>query len=125
LKVPVRRAEEKMGLINLDDVEIGMVLAADVKESSGAVLLAAGGVITEKCLNIFKKWGITEVDVQGVSREAVTTRVYEQVDPILRKETETHVAGLFCHNDPLNPVIQELMRICNLRLLQHRSGGRP
>jgi hypothetical protein len=114
-----------MGKINLEDIEPGMVLADDVKQVSGEILLAAGAVLTERHLQIFKKWGITEADVEGVTKEAAVARSLEQLDPELLKRVESQVATLFHWNDPKNAFIQELMRLCTLRHLQFKNEGRP
>jgi len=70
-----------MGVINLEDLESGMVLAADAKARNGRVLLNAGSVLTEKHLHIFKAWGVTEADIQGVSRQDVAATAEAQADP--------------------------------------------
>lgn len=113
-----------MGMINLGDLQLNMILARDVVESSGELLAPAGEKIAERHLRIFKKWGIAEVDVEGVTREEVFNQATEQLDTAALKEAEAVVRELFRHTDLTNPAISELMRICTLRRLQPRHGGR-
>jgi hypothetical protein len=113
-----------MGMINLEDLRLEMVLTRDVVESSGELLAAAGERITERHLRIFKKWGIAEVEVEGVTREDAFQHATEQLDTAAFKEAEAAIRELFRHTDLTNPAIGELMRICTLRRLQHRQGGR-
>ncbi|MGZ3595494.1 MAG: HDOD domain-containing protein, partial [Syntrophales bacterium] len=60
-----------MGIINLEDIQVGMVLAGDIRERSGRVLLASGSEITENHLRVFKMWGITEADIKDVEKEEI------------------------------------------------------
>lgn len=113
-----------MGKINLENLEPGMVLAGDVKQVSGEILLAAGAVLTERHLHIFKKWGITEVDIEGVSKEVAIARSLDQLDPELLKRADQHMATLFQWNDPKLVFIEELKRLCKMRYLQIRNEGR-
>ena len=70
-----------MGLINLENIEAGMVLAAEAKARNGRVLLPAGATVTEKHLGIFKAWGVTEADIQGVTRRDVPPRPRRSLTP--------------------------------------------
>ncbi|MDD5528789.1 MAG: hypothetical protein PHX21_02025 [bacterium] len=55
-----------MGLIELDKIEPGMVLAKPVYSHLGALLLKEGKTLTEKELLILESWKIKEIDIEGV-----------------------------------------------------------
>ncbi len=108
-----------MGLLALDAIQPGMILANDVKDRNGRVLLSKGAEITDKHLRIFKMWGIHTVDVQGDGREEPPSMPPSEVDPEILQRSEKRVAELFCHNDLSHPFIKELFRLVTL---EHLSG---
>ena len=93
-----------------------MILAADVKDRSGRALLSAGGEITEKVLRIFKMWGVTEADIQGVDKADIEAKTVASINPETLLGAETQVGVLFqlCNHD--DPVIKELMRLATIRI---------
>jgi hypothetical protein len=112
-----------MGVINLDDIEPGMTLAEDVRDYSGRILLAAGTEITDKHLRIFKMWGITEADIQGLGREDVASSTVSQLDPALIQQAEEQGRLLFRHTDLNDPFTRELFRLFILRTVRAESGA--
>lgn len=108
-----------MGVLSFDAIKPGMVLANDVKDRNGRILLSAGAVITEKHLRIFKMWGVLTVSVQGEGEEDPLSRTPQNVDPEILRKTESRIAELFCHNDLGHPFIRELFRLV---ILEHLSG---
>lgn len=112
-----------MGIINIEDVEADMVLARDVKDRSGTIILAAGAEIKAKHIRIFKSWGITEADVKGVEQEDLTTAATARIDPALLKEVETEADDLFRHNDRNHPAVDRLYHLFIRRHASLRSEG--
>ncbi|HVO66410.1 MAG TPA: hypothetical protein VMT12_08005 [Syntrophales bacterium] len=112
-----------MGIINLEDIQVDMILACDVKERSGRVLLAEGSKITEKHLKVFKMWGITEADIKGIEKEELTATMIAQLDQNLFREVEIQTRERFCHVDMEHPFIKELFHLLTLRQFRRRSKG--
>lgn len=115
-----------MGVISLDAIEPGMILAGDVKDRSGRVLLSTGAEISEKHLRIFKMWGILTVSVRGEEQEETRSNTDSEIDPDLLREAERKTVELFCHNDLAHPFIRELFRLVtleNLRRPEDPSSG--
>ncbi|HXX64597.1 MAG TPA: hypothetical protein VEO56_12450 [Bacteroidota bacterium] len=110
-----------MGLINISDVQPGMVLSDDVQDRHGQVLLRKGETIVEKHVKIFRMWGVTDLNVTGTDEEVVETRSAEAFDPALVSEAETVAQERFRHADANDPVICELMRLFKYHyLLDHQ-----
>ncbi|MBI2131822.1 MAG: hypothetical protein HYT99_03220 [Candidatus Tectomicrobia bacterium] len=107
-----------MGVINVENLESGMVLAADAKARNGRVLLTAGSAITEKHLHIFKAWGVTEADIQGVTRQDVAAAAEAQVDPRILQRAQAVLKERFRHVDAGHPFMEELHRLCLLRAVK-------
>jgi hypothetical protein len=111
-----------MGTINIADARPDMVLAADVTDRHGHVLLKAGDTVTEKAVKIFKMWGITDLDVQGVDREVIEARAAEEFDPALLRAAERVVQERFRHADTDDPDVKELMRLFKHHyLMEHKA----
>jgi len=100
-----------MGVINIADVRPDMVLAADVSDRHGHVLLKEGETITEKHLKIFKMWGVNDLDVRGVDQAVIEARAAEEVDPALLEAAERVARERFRHADADDPVVRELIRL--------------
>ena len=112
-----------MGKINLSDIQPGMKLAADVKDRAGRLLLGAGSEITEKHLKVFKIWGVTEADIEGVEKEEIVAQATAQLDPVLLAEAEQKAKQLFRHTDQTHPFIEELFRLTTLRTVRLHTEG--
>lgn len=110
-----------MGVLGLDAIKSGMILAGDVRDRTGRVLLSAGSEVTEKHLRIFKMWGILSVQIQGEEREESPLREDAEIDPARLKEAESRVSELFHHNDLHHPFIKELFRLVTLEHLSARE----
>ncbi|MDD2709145.1 MAG: hypothetical protein PHV34_14255 [Verrucomicrobiae bacterium] len=113
-----------MGNINLDDVQPGMVLAGDVKNINGQLLMPSGIKLAERHITMLKAWGTTEVDVAGVSREEVAAKTVEQLDPAMVAKIEVEMGEIFKHTDRTHPLMNELFRLCVLRKAQ-KAGNAP
>lgn len=107
-----------MGKINISDVRGGMVLAADVQDRNGRTLLAKGVEVSDKHLRIFKMWGITEVDIQGVALEDVAAQEAAAIDPAAREKAEVEISELFRFTDAEHPGIKEISRLAALRFVR-------
>ena len=99
-----------MGLLHINDIKEGMVLAADVMNRHGTILLKAGSALSAKEILILKTWGITEIDVEGVDRDKVQQGEMESLSPEVLEKIEGELAELFPEIAD-NQIMQELFRI--------------
>ena len=112
-----------MGVVNVDDLKEGMVLAVDLIDGRGRFLLGRGTVLEDKHLRIMKIWGITAADIEGVNREELAQRALKQFTPKILKEAQTYVDELFCTSLEPHDALEELKRLCLLRTAQKISLG--
>jgi hypothetical protein len=108
-----------MGKITIENIETGMVLADDVHDRSGRLLLGAGAELTQKHLVIFRTWGVSEADIVGLGSDETADQLPADVDPHELADAEKALAPLFRHTDRQHPAIIELMRLAALRKVQH------
>jgi hypothetical protein len=112
-----------MGRLNLEDIQPGMVIAADVLDRNGRILLKTGLEINDKHLKILKQWGITDADIKGVSREEVTAAAVQNLDQEALAKAEEHYTELFRLTDRSYPFVEELFRLSILRHVNQMQGG--
>lgn len=115
-----------MGVVSLEALKPGMILAGDIRDRNGRVLLSAGAEITEKHLRIFKMWGIHAASVQGEEKEDSFSKSASEINQDLLHEAERRTAELFCHNDLAHPFIRELFHLVtleNLNRLEDQNRG--
>jgi hypothetical protein len=110
-----------MGKINISDVRAGMVLAADVQDRNGRTLLARGVEISDKHIRIFKMWGVTEADIQGVALEDVAALDAATIDPEVREKAEQAILQSFRFADMEHAGTKELARLSTLRYVRTKT----
>jgi hypothetical protein len=108
-----------MGMVAVENIETGMVLASDVLDRSGRMLLGAGVELTQKHLAIFRTWGVLEADIEGQGSNDAASQIPADVDPLELAAAEQALAPLFRHTNLNHPVIIELIRLAALRKVHH------
>lgn len=93
-----------------------MVLKRDVRGTNGMVILGRGAEITDRHIAIFRSWGVIEAEVETEAAPSAVAPPPEPLTPAQRQAVEGELERLFRHNDPTDPVIEELLAICRQRL---------
>ena len=104
-----------MSKVNINSLKQGMVLAADVKDRNGRMLLGAGIALDEKNLRILKIWGVTEADVEGVTPDEAEQSLASDLPPELMDAAMAYMRHRFRLNDLDYEPVAELLRHCALR----------
>ncbi|MGK9368666.1 hypothetical protein ACSSWA_07180 [Melioribacter sp. Ez-97] len=75
-------------IISIDEIKNGMVLAEDIKNRYGQLLIAAETVLNEKHVRLLKTWGVSVISIVGEGEEKVviTEEEKEQKKKELLKE---------------------------------------
>ena len=103
-----------MGIVQVDDIEEGMTLAADVCTFNGSVMMKAGIVLTEKHIQGLRMWGVQSVNVEGVQQADIDAALLGDIDPSLDAAVRMELDILFQKTDMSNPVIQEIYRLVKM-----------
>ena len=98
-----------MVVVPTDKIKSGQILAADVRDINGRLLLSKGQPIEPNHIRIFKIWGISEVQLFGADGHSDTSD--SQMASAMIEQTEKSVKTLFCHVDLEHPAIKEIYRI--------------
>ncbi len=107
-----------MGMVAIDNIEIGMVLAADVLDRNGRMLLGAGAELNQKHLTIFRTWGVVEADIAGIDYADTEPSLPAEIDIEALAVAETSLQPLFRHSGLEHPALRELLRLAAIRKVQ-------
>ena len=107
-----------MTKLKIKSLKEGMVLADDIRDHNGMLILSQGQIITEKHLRTFKSWGITEIDIEGAVEEEDKAGPIEKNEKNIPAEVKEKVDELFRYTDKQHPAIAELMELCKLRKIE-------
>jgi HD-like signal output (HDOD) protein len=96
-----------MGTVRIKMLKPGMVLADDVRDIRGRLLLTRGRPVGPEHIRIFKMWGIPQVEIMGLGGDAEPAPA-PPPDPAwlaaVRRETER----LFRHTQQEHPAVIEM-----------------
>jgi HD-like signal output (HDOD) protein len=116
-----------MGIVRIDDLVAGMVLAGDLTGSGGRMLLPEGVELQETHLKTLKAWGVTEVDVVtdgeaevGAEGAFAEAEVSEQFLPQARE----YLTPFFAQTDMEQSAMVELFGFASRRVAEKVARGR-
>ena len=96
-------------VVPTENIKSGQVLAEEVRDINGRLLLSKGHTIEANHIRIFKIWGISEVNLVGADRHDNTSDPL--IDPTMIEQTKKSVKALFCQMDLEHPAVKEIYRI--------------
>ncbi len=109
-----------MGIVHIDKLGFDSVLAEELRDINGRLLLAKGRKIQQKHIRILKLWGITEVDIIG---EAETEEPLKQTEERQRvREVTEATREVFRHADLDHPAMAELFRLSVKYRIRHDTA---
>ncbi len=109
-----------MALVTGDQVRPGMVVATEVTDRRGRLLIAAGSELSERHVQALRMWGVTHLEVEGDGFED-DSPVDE--DPQVVAAAEQAVDAILKHNDPAHPFIAVLRKTAVKRQAEALSRG--
>lgn len=107
-----------MGLVQIDNLEAGMILASDVKDRNGRMLLGAGAELTQKHMTVFRTWGVIEVDIAGIDYVQEESSVPAEMDPADVAAAEEELRPRFLYSGIEHPALRELMTLAAVKKVQ-------
>jgi hypothetical protein len=108
-----------LGTVRTENLMPGMLLADDVHDRNGRLLLGAGTELTEKHIHIFRTWGVIEADITGKEEDSDIQTFTNIIDPEVWTAAEAEIKPLFRHTDLDHPCINQLLHLGIQRKIQH------
>jgi HD-like signal output (HDOD) protein len=100
---------DKMGIVPINKLIPGMLLAEQVKDVNGRLILAKDKKIHSSHIRKFKIWGITEVNISG--GVPLKDKPRSQNNSEIIEKTNEKVKYIFSHIDLEHPVAKEIFRL--------------
>jgi putative nucleotidyltransferase with HDIG domain len=97
-----------MLFLSISQLKPGMILATDVTDTNGRLLLSKGQSIAPKHMNIFKMWGVPEVQVKNTDGDE--PEATPPVDPEAMRRVAEALKPAFAGNDLNHPAVAEIFR---------------
>jgi len=98
-----------MGVVHTDKLKPGQILAEEVRDINGRLLLARGNEIQTEHMRIFKIWGISEVNILGAAPH--NDKFDPEMNPEFVEQAKETVKILFSHVDLEHPAIKEIFKL--------------
>lgn len=114
-----------MGMLTLNDLKAGMILAQSAKNRHGTVILGKGNLLTEKHINSFKTWGITAVDIRDIDGDQVIKQEMEALSNDIVESIERELDELFppFEDSPVMEEIYKIVKKISLRQAANQTSG--
>jgi HD-like signal output (HDOD) protein len=98
-----------MGMIRIYKLKPEMILADEVRDINGRLLLGKGKKIQRAHIRIFKIWGVTEVNIHENNEPTCASESH--MDPDKIEKIKECTKQVFKHTDLEHPAIKEIFRI--------------
>ena len=98
-----------MFAVPTDKLKPGIILAEEVRDINGRLLLAKGNEIDDNHIRIFKIWGVSEVTVEGQAQNS--DKFDPELNPEIFEKAYDRVRALFRHTDLEHPVVKKLFNL--------------
>jgi hypothetical protein len=114
-----------MGMLNMNDLKAGMVLAQSAVNRHGVVILAEDNILTEKHINYFKTWGISEVDIKDIDCDQVIKQEMETLSNDVVESIERELDELFppFEDNPVMEKIYKIVKKVSLKRAANQTNG--
>lgn len=107
-------------VVSVDDLEAGMVLADEVRDQQGRLLMPSGTELTDRHLRAFQLWGILSVRITSGDASEPAEPPVSAAD---LEAARALVTGRLRHTDAAHPFIAELVQLCTLREARRLARG--
>lgn len=104
-----------MGLIRTENAESGMVLAGDVLDANGWLLLPSGTRLSTAHIDQLRSREINEIEVQGVTQSELDERRLAALAPEVQERLRDEIEDRFRFVDLQDPFIGEVFRLTMIR----------
>lgn len=98
-----------MFAVPTDKLKPGKILAEEVRDINGRLLLARGNEIGDNHIRIFKIWGVSEVNVEGPAQG--NDKCDPELNPEMIEQVSETVKDLFQHTDLEHPLVKKIFNL--------------
>jgi hypothetical protein len=101
--------------VKSDALQPGMVVARDVKNIDGMLLVPSGCELSERQINILQAWGVTDLEVEAGEEVARAHDPLAQLPPETATRITADLRARYWNPGEFGPVPSEIFRLMLLR----------
>ena len=101
-----------MVVVPTDKIKSGQILAKEVRDINGRLLLAEGNMLEANHIRIFKIWGVPEVNL--VAADHHDNGLEPEENAVAVEQKGESLKALFRHVDLMHPAVKEIYKIATL-----------
>ena len=109
--------------VKLEQLQPGMMVARDVKNIDGMLLLPAGCELSERQIGILEAWGVAELDVEASPETVLSHDPFAGLSPEQVVQLTAELRARYWKPDDFGPVPAEIFKLMLHR--QARRATRP
>ncbi len=102
-----------------------MVVARDVKNIDGMLLVPSGCELSERQIGILQSWGVTELEIEASEDQAKALDPLAQLPPETLARLTADLRARFWKRDEFGPVPAEIFNCMLLRLARRELHSQP
>jgi HD-like signal output (HDOD) protein len=111
-----------MVAVQTDKLIPGKILAEEVRDINGRLLLARGSEIGENHIRIFKIWGVSEVNIEGPAQSG--DKIVPEFNPEIYEQVTKAAQHVFRHTDLEHPFVKKIFDLAvQFRCENHLIGS--
>ncbi|MFO1499377.1 MAG: hypothetical protein U1G07_13440 [Verrucomicrobiota bacterium] len=104
-----------MPRLRVEALQVGLTVAADVKNIDGMLLIPKGATLAERQIDILQSWGVAEIEVEACEAAEDQSDPLSRLPPALLQEMTEETVARFREPDRSNPVFLEIVKQLLLR----------
>ncbi|HCO12023.1 MAG TPA: hypothetical protein DIT19_02200, partial [Desulfonauticus sp.] len=103
-----------MGVVGIEELKPGMILASDIKTVNGRLILPKGLTLEAKHIEYLKSWGISRVAISGSSSSNSSTKIKISQEDL--SKLENYLSPFYACNDFSKPFVKAMYYLALTRL---------
>ena len=111
--------------VKSEELQPGMVVARDVKNIDGMLLVPSGCELSERQIGILQAWGVTELEVEASEEQAKAHDPLAQLPPELLAKITADLRARFWQPDESSPVAAEIFKLLLRRQAKRALQPKP
>ncbi|KUJ96279.1 MAG: Metal dependent phosphohydrolase [Desulfonauticus sp. 38_4375] len=110
-----------MGVVGIEELKPGMILASDIKTVNGRLILPKGLTLEAKHIEYLKSWGISRVAISGSSSSNSSTKIKISQEDL--SKLENYLSPFYACNDFSKPFVKAMYYLALTRLAKKLNQG--
>ncbi len=100
-----------MPRVKTESLQEGMVVASDVKNIDGMLLIPSGSTLSMRQIDILQAWGVAEIEVEVTGDGDADSDPLTKLSPEVLAQMTAELKALFWNPDEAHPVFAEVFKL--------------